>query len=233
MADVEIKVEFPELRELQQAFRGFRPNLAKKHMGAAIRRSLKPGMDALKNTTPKGPTGNLKRAITSKVKTYVSGNAVGLVGYLAAGSGKKKPAAGGKVQKGKDRAFHAGFLEFGTKERIIKTSSRRAGASVASSFRTLGPFKISRIAKRGKFAGVVRVTTTPKYPKAFFKKAPRGAILSLREMPKGGSKGEPPVRSAYTKSLPDMRSQLSIQMTQSLLNAQKDLADKFPPKWQG
>lgn len=231
MADgIEVKVEFPELRELQQAFKGFRPNLAKKHMGAAIRRSLAPGTSALRGTTPKGPTGNLKRAITSKVKTYVSGNAVGLVGYMAAGSGKAKPAGGGKVQKGRDRAFHAGFLEFGTKERIIKTSSRRAGASVASSFRTLGPFTIAKTARRGKFAGVVRVATKPKYPKAFFKKAPRGAILSLREMPKGGSKGEPPVRTAYSKALPAMRSQLTINMTQSLINAQKDLADRFPPK---
>ena len=232
MADgIDVKVEFPELRELQQAFKGFRPSLAKKHMGAAIRRSLKPGTDTLKQTTPKGPTGNLRRAITSKVKTYVSGNAVGLVGYTAAGSGKKKSAGGGTVNKGKDRAFHAGFLEFGTRERIIKTSSRRAGASVASSFRTLGPFTINRPPKKGKFAGVVRVTTKPKYPKAFFKKAPRGAILSLREMPKGGSLGQPPVKTAYTKSLSSMRSQLAINMTQSLINAQKDLADRFPVKW--
>lgn len=231
MADgVEMKVEFPDLRELQQAFRNFRPSLAKKHMGAAIRRSLKPGMDALKRNTPKGPTGNLRRAIASKVKTYVSGNAVGLVGFVAAGSGKSKPAGGGKVQKGKDRAYHAGFLEFGTKERVIKTSSRRAGASVASSFRTLGPFKIARIAKRGKFAGAVRVSTSPKYPKAFFKKAPRGEVLSLREMPVGGRQGGPPVKDAYRESLGAMRGQLAIQMTHALLKAQKDLADQFPSR---
>lgn len=225
---IQAKVEFPDLRELQEAFRLFRPSLAKKHMGAAIRRSLKPGLDALKRTTPKGPTGNLRRAIASKVKTYVSGNAVGLVGYTAAGSGKSKSAAGGKVQKGKDRGFHAGFLEFGTRERFIKTSSRRAGASVASSFRTFGAFTINRPPKRGKFAGSTRVTTKPKYPKAFFKKAPKGAVLSVRDMPKGGSYGKPPVRAAYSESLPSMKQQLKIQMTQSLINLQKDLADKFP-----
>ena len=76
---LDVKVDFPEMKALQEAFRQFRPSLAKKHMGAAIRRSLKPGTDALKQTTPRGPTGNLKRAIASKVKTYVSGNAVGLV----------------------------------------------------------------------------------------------------------------------------------------------------------
>lgn len=229
-AGIDMKVEFPELRRLQEAFRGFRTSLARKHMGAAIRRSLKPGIDALKRNTPKGPTGNLRRAIASKVKTYVSGNAVGLVGFVAAGSGKSKSAGGGKIQKGKDRAYHAGFLEFGTKERVIKTSSRRAGASVASSFRTLGPFKIAKTARRGKFAGVVRVSTTPRYPKAFFKKAPRGGILSLREMPMGGKLGGPPVKDAYNESLGSMRSQLGIEMTKSLIAAQKDLAANFPAK---
>lgn len=225
---IDVKVEFPELKKLQDAFRGFRPSLARKHMGAAIRRSLAPGLTALRGNVSKGPTGNLARSITSKVKTYRSGNAVGLVGFVAAGSGKNKSAGGGSVKKGKDRAFHAGFLEFGTKERVIKTSSRRGGASIASSFKTLGPFKIAKIARRGKFAGAVRVNTSPKYPKAFFKKAPRGEILSLREMPVGGKKGQPPVKTAYRESLSSMRSALAIEMTKSLIKAQKDLAGNFP-----
>jgi hypothetical protein len=225
---IDVKVEFPELRELQQAFRQFRPGLARKHMGAAIRRSLKPGLTALRGNVTKGPTGNLARAITSKVKTYASGNAVGLVGFTAAGSGKAKSAGGGTVKKGKDRAFHAGFVEFGTKERVIKTSSRRSGASIASSFKAMGPFKIARMANRGKFAGVVRVNTSPKYPKAFFKKAPRGELLRIPEMPVGGRKGHPPVKTAYKESLGTMRSQLAIEMTNALLKAQKDLAANFP-----
>lgn len=227
---IDVRVEFPELRELQKAFRNFRPSLARKHMGAAIRRSLKPGLTALRSNVSRGPTGNLARAISSKVKTYKSGNAVGLVGFVAAGSGKSKSAGGGAVKKGKDRAFHAGFLEFGTKERIIKTSSRRGGASIASSFKSLGPFKIARTAKRGKFAGVVRVNTSPKYPKAFFQKAPRGQVLSLRAMPVGGKKGQPPVKTAYKESLGQMRTLLSVEMTKSLINAQKDLAASFPVK---
>jgi len=230
---IDIKVDFPEIKQLRDAFRGFRPSLARKHMGAAIRRSLAPGLTALRGNVTKGPTGNLSRSITSKVKTYRNGNAVGLVGFVAAGSGKNKSAGGGSVKKGKDRAFHAGFLEFGTKERVIKTSSRRGGASIASSFKTLGPFKIAKVAKRGKFAGVVRVNTSPKYPKAFFKKAPSGQLLSVREMPVGGKKGQPPVRTAYRESLSSMRSALAIEMTKSLINAQKDLADRFPVKPRG
>ena len=227
---IDMRIEFPELKKLQEAFRKFRPSLARKHMGAAIRRSLAPGLRALRGNVTKGPTGNLARAITSKVKTYTSGNAVGLVGFVAAGSNKAKSAGGGSVKKGKDRAYHAGFLEFGTKERIIRTSSRRSGASVASSFRTFGPFAIAKIAKRGKFAGAVRVNTKPKYPKAFFKKAPKGQLLSLREMPVGGTKGQPPVKAAYKESLMAMRQQLTIEMTKSLIAAQKDLAGDFPTK---
>jgi len=227
---IEVKIEFPEMRELKKAFAELRPSLARKHMGAAIRRSLAPGITALRGNVKRGPTGNLARAIASKVKTYRSGNAVGLVGFIAAGSGKNKSAAGGRVRTGKDRAFHAGFLEFGTKERFIKSSSRRSGASVASSFRTLGQFSIKKIATRGKFKGVARVQTTPKYPKAFFKKAPRGAMLSVGQMMIGGSMGKPPVREAYRESVGSMRSELSKQMAISLQKALKDLSDQFPPK---
>lgn len=148
---------------------------------------------------------------------------MGLVGFTAAGSGKKSSAQGGSVQKGKDRAFHAGFVEFGTK-------NRKTFGSIASSFNRLGPFRIARIAKRGKFAGVVRVNTSPKYPKAFFKKAPRGQTVDLREMPLGGSSGKAPVKDAYRRSLPTMRTELSKQMTLALQNALKDLAYKFPAK---
>ena len=50
--DIEVTVQFPELAELKKAFLGFRPSLAKKHMGAAIRRSLKPGSNASRELTP-------------------------------------------------------------------------------------------------------------------------------------------------------------------------------------
>jgi hypothetical protein len=228
-----VEPSFPELAQLKAAFRSLPNNLSSKYIGSALRRTLAPAEAKLKANVGKlgRVTGNLKRAIATKVKRYPkTGSAVALVGFIAAGSGKSASFGGGSVRTGKDRAFHAGFLEFGTKERVIKTSSLRAGASIASSFKTLGPFKIAKKAKRGKFAGVVRVNTTPKYPKAFFKKAPRGGVLSLREMPIGGRKGQPPVKTAYRESLATMRSQLAVEMTKSLINAQKDLATKFPPK---
>jgi hypothetical protein len=221
--NVAMEVSFPELLRLKKAFENFRPSLARKHLGAAIRRSLAPGVSALKSTTPKGPTGNLRRAIASKVKTYRTGNAVGLVGYTAAGSGKSK-SAGGTVKKGKDRAYHMGFLEFGTKD-------RRTKGPIASSFKRLGPFTIKPVAKRGQFAGVARIRTSPAYPKAFFKRAPKGQGVFLSSMPIGGSSGQPPVRTAYQRALPEIRALLPIQMTNSLQKAMKDLADQFPRKY--
>lgn len=265
---VDVKVEFPELQQLKAAFQQLRPSLARKHMGAAIRRSLTPGLNALKSNTPRGPTGNLRRAIASKVKTYKSGNAVGLVGYVAAGSGKSLTAGGGKVRKGKDRAFHAGFLEFGTKDRVTK-------GPYASSFNTLGPFTIKstgrefrasrRLARqaqrlfaragrqrfqdqasaaemmRGRARSLLdaasvkasqgtRVQTSPKYPKAFFKRVPKSQRVQLGEMPIGGRTGKPPVKAAYQQSLGSMRGELMKNMALSLQNALKDLAGDFPPK---
>lgn len=223
----DIKVEFPDLAELRNAFRQMPQALARKHLGAAIRRSLKPGMDALKGNVRRGPTGNLKRAIASKVKTYRSGNAVGLVGFVAAGSGKATSAAGGTVQKGKDRAFHAGFLEFGTKERFIQTESTRGGAFIASSFNRLGPFSIRKVSKRQRATGVVPVKTAPPYPRAFFKKGAKGVALSVGEMSIGGSLGKPPIKSAYATALPAMRVAMRNEMAAAIDNAARDLMHQF------
>jgi hypothetical protein len=49
-------------------------------------------------------------------------------------------------------------------------------------------------------------------------------------MPIGGKLGQPPVKTAYQRSLPEMRAQMPINMTLALNNALKDLADKFPRK---
>ena len=216
-----VKVEFPEMHELRQQLRRFPSNIAAKHLGAALRKASKPGLAALRaevRSNQKGPTGNLRRSIATKVKTYKkSGNAVALVGFTKAGTGKTAPT-GGSVQKGKDRAFHAGFLEFGTNPRYTKKS-------IASSFNRLGPFKIKPIAKRGKFAGQARVQTTPKLPKAFFKRAPAGQKVYL-----GRTQPEKPIATSFRKSVGSIRSELKAGMSTAIHKASKDLANKFPPK---
>lgn len=216
-----VKIEFPELHELRKQLRQFPSNLAAKHLGAALRKASKPGLTALRaevRTNQKGPTGNLRRSITTKVKTYKrSGNAVALVGFTKAGTGKTAPT-GGSVQKGKDRAFHAGFLEFGTNPRYTKKS-------IASSYNRLGPFKIKPVAKRGKFAGQARVQTTPKLPKAFFKRAPSGQKVYL-----GRTQPEKPIATSFRKSAGSIRSELKAGMATAIEKAGKDLANTFPVK---
>lgn len=225
-----LEVSFPELAAIKAQFRALPGKLAAKYIGSALRRTLEPAEARLKTNVSQmnRVTGNLKRAIATKIKRYPkTGNAVGLVGFIAAGSGKSSSFRGGTVRTGKDRAFHAGFLEFGTKKRMIKTSSRRAGASVASSFGSRGKFKIAK-QPRGTVPGFTTVRTTPAYPKAFFKKGARGEILETGYMPVGGTTGKPPIRDAYVKTLPTMRSLLAAEMAKSLNNAIKELAQPFP-----
>jgi HK97 gp10 family phage protein len=221
-----VKVEFPELQELRKELRKVPNNIAAKHLGAAIRKASKPGLNALRaevRANQKGPTGNLRRAITTKIVTYKkTGNAVGMVGFTKAGTGATKYAAASgsskSIKTGKDRAFHAGFLEFGTKPRYTKKS-------IASSYNRLGPFVLKPPPKRGKFAGSSRVQTTPKLPKAFFKRAPAGQRVYL-----GVTQPEKPIATAFKKSSGSIRSELKAGMQTAIEKAQKDLANKFPPK---
>ena len=214
-------IEFPEIAGLLKELRQFPSNIAAKHLGAALRKASKPAQQALKaevRANQKGPTGNLLRAVTTKVVTYKkSGNAVALVGFTKAGTGKSQ-ATKGSVRKGKDRAFHAGFLEFGTKPRYTKKS-------IASSYNRLGPFTLAKVAKRGKYAGQVRVNTKPKYPKAFFKRAPAGQRVFL-----GNTQREAPIKTSWRKSQGSVRFAMQQGMAKAVENAGKDLANKFPPK---
>lgn len=216
-----VKVEFPEVAELRRQLRQFPSNIAAKHLGAALRKASKPGLTALRaevRANQKGPTGNLRRAITTKVVTYKkTGNAVAMVGFTKAGTGKKTSTKG-SVQTGKDRAFHAGFLEFGTKPRYTKKS-------IASSYNRLGPFVLKPPPKRGKFAGSNRVQTTPKLPKAFFKRAPAGTRVYL-----GVTQPEKPIATSFKKASGSIRSELKAGMSRAIEKAAKDLANKFPVK---
>lgn len=119
-----IKIEGPDLYEIRNEFKKLPSNIAARVIGAALKRAAKPGQTALKQLTPKGPTGNLRRAIKTIVKRYPrDGAAVAIVGFVKAGTGKSKSAQGGKVKKGSDRAFHQFWLEFGTNDRYVGTQA--------------------------------------------------------------------------------------------------------------
>jgi hypothetical protein len=211
---IEVKIEFPDLPQLKKGFQTLRASIAKRSIGAALKRAMQPAVQALQKTTPKGPTGNLRKAIFATTKTYKSGNVVGLIGYRKAGTGKTSTNAGGTVRKGKDFAYHQGLVEFGSKNKRVTKKG-----NIASSYNRLGNFKIKKPSSRGQFAGSNRVETTPKYPKAFFKRAPSGQSADLGDMPIGGSSGDPPVRTAYRMSKSRIQSLLPTEMTKALNNA--------------
>jgi hypothetical protein len=231
-----VEILFPDssFQDVVAAFKRINRNyVTAKHMGAALKKAIKPGHVALKRNTPKGPTGNLKRAVASKVVKYWKqdyGWAAALAGYRRPGTGNSTSAQGGSVRKGNDRAFHQGFVEFGTQKR------RTLRSNIASSFNTLGPFeleakqsrkkvngKYQKFLKRQGYRQVGEVVTVPKYPKAFFKRAPADEMVDLSYMPLGGTQlRRAPVRYSFNQALPMMKSLMNIEMTRQLSAAIKE-----------
>lgn len=198
-------------------------------LGDALERALYPAELRLRENTPAGPTGNLKRAVNTKIVRYKKdGNAVGLLGYnRAAREQSKEIAQPGTVRLGPDRAFHQWIVEFGTKQRPIKTIAtkpyqRRAhvrrmksgvaaqvsahtvaagqGAMIASSLGSRGPFAIT---KSGKGIQTPRGT--------FFKKGKKGETLVIEAMQPGGF-SEPPLRKTWR----EYQGKVATTLTQEL-----------------
>ena len=186
--DIELSLEFPDLTQLRNELKQLPSNIAAKHLLAALRAAMKPAVATLRKNTPKGPTGNLRKSVKFKgVKYTKDGNAVGMVGYSWGGGAK---------------GYHQGFLEFGTKERTTK-EGRFASSWRAGQFRVVNP-------RRGKNAG--KLTTSPKPPKAFFKTAKRGQQVQLGKMPVGGRTKQPPVRTSFAQSRPQMITLLRVEL---------------------
>lgn len=215
-SDLVIEFEMPDINELRRGYARLPKGLRARTMAAACRRALQPGIAALKKHSPKGPTGNLQRAVAIKSVTYnATGTGVAVVGYTKAGSGKSKAVQGGKVRRGKDRAFHQFWIEFGTKERRIKVPST-SGRFIASSYATLGPFRIFQksLVKGGRKV----VQSSPKYPKAFFRAAPAGQPLVLAPVT-----SQAPVARTWDEVRPQASGRLESELRQGLVNAQKQL----------
>ena len=210
---IDIEAAFPDLPLLKESFKALPKNISAKYMAAALGKAIEPGLKALRRTTPRGPTGNLKRSIRKKTKRYVSSGAgVALVGFTA------PPRKKAENLKSNEKGFHQGFLEFGTKKRTATKKSAR-GFVVASSY---GRKQFSITSGRG---GKLR---TPK--NSFFKAAKKGEELDLGRMPVGGRFGRPPVKTAFESTLPQMRRLLPVEMTLALNKALRDKAKDFNSK---
>ena len=246
VAGITITAEIAELRELQDAIgRILQPPEKAAICAAALEKAVLPVELRLREVTPVGPTGNLKRAATSKVKQYPrDGNAVAIVGYTQSASGASVSARGGKVQSGPDRAFHQWWLENGLGQRTISTPAdkeytrkahtrtmksgkvtdvrqhqvARQGGYIASSYKSLGPFEVvpSPRAPRGSGAGQ-RVQTRPDYDKAFFKKSSNPIIIP--PMPPGGTTGRPPLQTAFSQTQARVAEILQAELRISLEKA--------------
>ena len=213
MAVAGIKIDFDDaqLENLRKSLRDlFAPKELAPILGEVLEKAINPAYMRLREVTPVGPTGNLKRAVNQKVKIYKkSGNAVGLIGFNQSGQGKAVEMTEGGVKIGPDRAYHQWWIENGTKRREVtkvanKPYTRRSklgnvhevsgqNSVIASSQAKYGKFQIKPDQKGG-------FTTDPQYPKAFFKKAKKGETLIIDPTPKGGIDGQPPVATAWRES---------------------------------
>jgi hypothetical protein len=82
VAGVKIAFDFPELEQLRKDLAALGNKRANALLlGEALEKAVNPALIRLREVTPDGPTGNLKRAVSSKVKTYPKdGGAVALDG---------------------------------------------------------------------------------------------------------------------------------------------------------
>jgi HK97 gp10 family phage protein len=227
MAGIKITAQIEKLRELRDKFKAFPNDVSSKLLADALKKAIEPAYQHLKSNAPAGPTGNLRRSVNKKVKTYVKdGAAVGLVGFNRSGKAGSDSAAGGSVGSGKDRAFHQHFVEFGTKQRRVDKFSNKPyqrkskkglvhwvsgqNSYIASSFNRLGPFRMVR-RQDGE------IQTDPSYQKAFFKKS-RNPIL-LKPMPRGGNSGQAPIEAAFNATQGEMARILQDELSTSMERA--------------
>jgi hypothetical protein len=239
VAGIRISGDFPDLVRLREGIQNIgNKRVSAQLLGDALRKAIKPSLNRLRQLTPVGPTGNLKRAATSKVKTYAKdGGAVALVGYRRAGRADAASAAGGSVLASKDRAFHQWWLERGTRSRQVakfanKPYQRRSPTTPFTRIRNGQPevvrgkgtvhwvtgqnaYIASSFSRLGPFQFVKasdrsRVQTQPGYPGAFFRKSRNPIIIPA--MPVGGEAGIPPVKTAWDQT----RSQVAEILTREL-----------------
>jgi hypothetical protein len=239
-----VTVEFEGLDAVLAGFRSFRnKNTQARYLAAATKAAAKPAVPALRRNTPRGPTGNMKKAVSLRTVKYTNrdyGVGVTLVGY-------RRPSRSRNQLDENEKGHAQGLIEFGTKDRETKK-----GNDIASSFNKRGPFVLNRAAARKpktakQAAGVsfrpgigyfkrptkrqVRshatkynstVMTVPKYPKAFFKKAAGGEQVQLGKTPVGGKARRPPIKTTFSQMLPTLRSRLRRELVTKLANATRE-----------
>lgn len=114
---IRITADLPGLEQVRSELLKFGTNMSAKYTAAALKRAAESGgtLQALKDNTPKGSTGNLRRAAAIKTKRYArTGIGLAIVGYK---SGRKMNEPFDPTKQG----YHQGLVEFGTKQRYRKS----------------------------------------------------------------------------------------------------------------
>lgn len=233
-AGVNLTVDSTDLVQLQKSLRNVFDNAGlAATLESAIEKAIWPAYLRLRELTPVGPSGNLKRALAYKTKAYPrNGGAVGLIGYRQSGTAQSTALAGeGSTRIGPDRAFHQWWMEYGTKERrVTKVSNqpytRKAHSRVMKSGK-VAAIRQHQVAGQGaiiassfKKRGQVFNSDGSLLPYAYFRKAKKGEqVLRLNPMPAGGDRGVPPVRTAWDHSKGQVAEILSRELSLSLTQA--------------
>lgn len=167
---IRLTVDVPGLEQIREKFAELPKYLSARYMASGLRAAAEQGgtLKVLRNLTPKGKTGNLKRAVAIKSKKYPrTGVGIAIIGYK---SGRKMNEPYDNTKLG----YHQGLVEFGTKQR--------------------------------------------------YRRAKDGRQVSTGKMPIGGSRGRPPVRTAWEMTRAAVESKMVENLTRALENAGKDLA---------
>lgn len=209
---VEMELAWPTIKEVQAAFRLLPNNIAAKHTAAALGRAIDPTYKLIKKLTPKGPTGNLRKAVRKKTKRYVrDGAGVAVAGYTKPPRGKLAAD-----RKANERGGHAHFIEKGTKDR--KTKGR-----LASSFGPQ-PAGSKHVVRRRSGA----LVTKPAPPKGFMKGTVAGGQVELGQSPVGGKAGVPPIQTAFSQTKSQMEADTRKEMAAAVVAATREMARPFP-----
>jgi hypothetical protein len=141
VAGIKLQLDSKEIAGLRDSLRNlFAPKEVAPILGEALEKAIWPAFLRLREVTPVGPTGNLKRAVNHKVRVYgKDGGAVGLIGYNRSGKGEAQEITPGGVQLGPDRAFHQWWLEFGTKQREVPSGRNPTGGPKERQYQRRSP----------------------------------------------------------------------------------------------
>ena len=201
-------IVFPEMQEIRALLRDYPKSIRRKYMKAAFNAVTKPAMRALRAATPRGPTGNLKKAVAKKAHPNYA-----IVGYAANRQKADENAKG----------FHQNLLEYGGRK-VRQTKGRVASTFGSKAKGRSGPITI-RTGNSGKLK-----TLGPRFPKGFFKTAKAGERVTLGKMPVGGRTGVSPIRTAFKSAQSEITSVLKTQMATVLERANADMARRARPK---